>query len=315
MRYCFDDGTSLGDSGGGDVTQDTKFRNLNYFYDANGRMYKTSKTAASTQSNAVYHAAGQRVAAQIDGVWTFFLYDAGGKMVSKSGGLQSTDEAGVKYLLSDWQGSTRAELTNTGIVNARADYTAFGEEIGAGAGQRTTSQRFSAANTNRQKYGLTERDEATGRDHTWFRKHENRAGTWTSPDPYGGSMMTGDPQSFNRYSNVQHDPINFIDPSGLLVAVYVCEHSSVRVCDDNGGNCGPWEEGPPVNCHWELINIGGAPTGGGGFGDPSGGGSGEGLPLLDNCRHSPLLKLESRGPRFPNSCPARNLTQINRQAH
>jgi RHS repeat-associated protein len=54
-----------------------------------------------------------------------------------------------------------------------------------------------------------------GLDHTWFRKNENKAGRWTSPDPYNGSATIGDPQSFNRYSYVTNQPTNFVDPSGL----------------------------------------------------------------------------------------------------
>jgi hypothetical protein len=34
------------------------------------------------------------------------------------------------------------------------------------------------------------------------------------PDPYDGSYDLTDPQSFNRYSYVQNDPVNFIDPNG-----------------------------------------------------------------------------------------------------
>ena len=136
--------------------------------------------------------------------------------MAKYGGLQSNDEGGVKYLLSDWQGSTRAVLSNAGFVTGRSDYTAFGEEIQSGVGLRTAAQGFGVANNVRQKYGLTERDDATGTDHTWFRKHENRAGRWTSPDPYSGSISINDPQTFNRYSYVINQPTNYVDPSGLL---------------------------------------------------------------------------------------------------
>jgi RHS repeat-associated protein len=137
-------------------------------------------------------------------------------MVAEYGGLPSTDEGGIKYVLQDWQGSTRAIVSNTGFVNARMDYQAFGEEIQTGIGQRTTTQGFDASNNLQDKYALTKRDEATGLDHTWFRKNENRAGRWTSPDPYNGSMSLGNPQSFNRYSYVNNQPTNFIDPSGLF---------------------------------------------------------------------------------------------------
>jgi RHS repeat-associated protein len=64
---------------------------------------------------------------------------------------------------------------------------------------------------------MTERDSETGLDHAWWRKHENLSGRWTSPDPYNRSMATADPQSFNRYSYVGNDPVNFIDPTGLVI--------------------------------------------------------------------------------------------------
>jgi len=62
---------------------------------------------------------------------------------------------------------------SSSAIIARHDYLPFGEEIGAGLGLRTTSQGYGATDTNRQKYGLTERDDATGLDHTWWRKYEN----------------------------------------------------------------------------------------------------------------------------------------------
>ena len=125
----------------------------------------------------------------------------------------------INYVLSDAQGSTRALMNNIGSGSsttvARHDYETFGEELGAGIGLRKTSQGYSAADGNRQKYGLTERDDVTGLDHTWFRKYEQMSGRWTSPDPYRGSMSSANPQSFNRYSYVNNDPVNSTDPSGL----------------------------------------------------------------------------------------------------
>jgi RHS repeat-associated protein len=173
----------------------------------------------------------------VNDVWRF-LYDMGGKLIAEYGGPQSTDEGGVKYVLFDWQGSTRCVVSNSGNVMARNDYTAFGEEIASGTGLRSVSQGFGSPLSPRQKYGLTERDDATGLDHTWFRKHENQAGRWTGPDPYKGSILLVDPQSFNRYSYVGNDPENFIDPSGLNMEAFtmrVClrtEDPAHRVCFD-----------------------------------------------------------------------------------
>jgi RHS repeat-associated protein len=212
-------GTTYDDAG--NVTIDGKFRNLKYFYDANGRMYHTASMDDFNQSNSVYDASGQRVATQVNGMWKFFVYDAAGKMVAEYGGLPSTDEGGVKYVHQDIQGSIRAITSVSGAVKARSDYAAFGEEIHSSIGQRT-AQGYTSSDSLQQKYALTERDEASGLDHTWFRKNENRAGRWTSPDPYNGSVDIGDPQSFNRYSYVENQPTNFVDPSGLNEMYIVC---------------------------------------------------------------------------------------------
>jgi RHS repeat-associated protein len=55
-----------------------------------------------------------------------------------------------------------------------------------------------------------ETDEATNMAHTLWRKYDGQSGRWTSPDPYGGSMTTADPQSFNRYTYVNNDPVNIV---------------------------------------------------------------------------------------------------------
>lgn len=131
----------------------------------------------------------------------------------------TSTSANLKYVLTDLQGSTRALMDNSGsgvsTIVARHDYLPFGEEISANVGLRTTGQKYSVTDKVRQRFAMTERDEATGLDHTWFRKYDSYAGRWTSPDPYGGSMSLANPQSFNRYAYVENDPVNFMDPLGL----------------------------------------------------------------------------------------------------
>jgi hypothetical protein len=86
-------------------------------------------------------------------------------------------------VLQDLQGSTRAVMNNNGSgssIIARHDYLPFGEEIAANIGLRTSSQGYGETDTNRQKYGLTERDDATGLDHTWRRKYESFSGRMKS---------------------------------------------------------------------------------------------------------------------------------------
>ncbi len=154
----------------------------------------------------------------------------------------------------------------------------------AGFGLRTLTQGFGAASFPRQKYGLTERDDATGMDHTWFRKHENRAGRWTSPDPYGGSMSIGDPQSFNRFSYVGADPVNYVDPSGLL-RIQEC----TRIWWTN-------PDGSRSYSNWHCVTIyddGGSPRRGYGSGtDPANPAQGSEIPpdCRDALEKAKLLK-------------------------
>jgi RHS repeat-associated protein len=122
---------------------------------------------------------------------------------------------GVRYLLMDHQGSTRVVMNEAGAVVARHDMMPYGEEIWAGAGLRTAAQGYAQTDEVRQRYGMTERDEATGLEHTLWRKYDSWQGRWTSPDPYRGSMSAGNPQSFNRYVYVNNDPLNLVDPLGL----------------------------------------------------------------------------------------------------
>jgi len=137
------------------------------------------------------------------------------RVKSSAGSGGGGTSGGLQYVLSDIQGSTRAIMSNNGSsssVIARHDYLPFGEEIGAGVGVRSTGQGFNAGDTNRWKYGLTERDATTGLDHTWWRKYESLSGRWTSPDPMKGIA----PQTLNAYIYTANDPVNYIDPNGAV---------------------------------------------------------------------------------------------------
>jgi RHS repeat-associated protein len=222
----------------GNITQDMRFRltgslGMKYAYDANGRQTSAKLSDNSNEQTSVYDCGGQRVQTTVGSTTRTMVYDIFGQDVAdysgsslerenlyRGGQLLATYEASSsawKYVLQDIQGSTRAVMSTgtSPTILARHDYLPFGEEIASGIGLRTSSQGYGETDTNRQKYGLTERNDTTGLDHTWFRKYESLSGRWTSPDPYGGSASIGDPQSFNRYSYTQNDPVNFVDPNGL----------------------------------------------------------------------------------------------------
>jgi RHS repeat-associated protein len=52
-------------------------------------------------------------------------------------------------------------------------------------------------------------------DEAQMRRYNRWWSRFDQPDPFDGSYRLADPQSLNRYSYVQNDPVNFVDPSGL----------------------------------------------------------------------------------------------------
>lgn len=267
----FASNTNTGYDEAGEVTTDNKFRSLKYFFDANGRMIKSSTTTDTNINLAVMDAAGNKVAEKVNDIWRFAIYDVFGKMVTEYGGLNQADDGGVKFIHQDIQGSTRAITSLTASVVSRMDYQAFGEQIPNTIGQRSASG-FASNDSIRHRYAMSERDEATNLDDTWWRKNENRAGRWTRPDPYMGSMEIDDPQSFNRFSYVVNEPTNFVDPSGLFWQFLGCRIEFYWRPHVEGG--GDWVDYQVCSYQWVEYEPIGIPThsspgGGGGGGDPA----------------------------------------------
>jgi RHS repeat-associated protein len=222
----------------GNITVDSKFRNLQFQYDANNRQKQSSNLDTSGAVVSVYDAGGQRVATQIGGALTNVLvYDASGKLVAEYG--SSATLGGTQYLFSDRQGSPRTITGTNGTVMSRHDYAPFGEEIGT-IGMRASTPGYGAGDNARQKYAGMESDDGSGMATTLWRKYDSSSGRWTSPDPYGGSMTIASPQSFNRYSYVSNDPVNMRDPSGLMTKQPEGDPETVPGPDD------PPNEDPPA---------------------------------------------------------------------
>jgi RHS repeat-associated protein len=249
----------------GNITQDMKFRGMTYSYDANGRM--TSAWNFSSSFSSTYDCAGQRVQTTANSLTRTMVYDIFGQDVADytgtGGGTLETENiyrggqllarynagtSSLTYVLTDVQGSARTIMNNSGgssSVIARHDYLPFGEEIASGVGLRSSAQGYGGTDYNRLKYALTERDDVTGLDHTWWRKLESLSGRWTSPDPYNGSFDLGDPQSINRYSYTRSDPVNLIDPTGLLCEIiWVTPTHYIELSDPSCGGGGI--SGPPI---------------------------------------------------------------------
>jgi RHS repeat-associated protein len=102
----------------------------------------------------------------------------------------------------------------------RYDYLPFGEELGAGVGQRTTGMGYSAADSTEQKFTQKERDNESGLDYFLARYYSSAQGRFTSTDPV---IVTPerfyDPQQLNLYAYTRNNPLHFIDPSGEILTI------------------------------------------------------------------------------------------------
>jgi RHS repeat-associated protein len=80
---------------------------------------------------------------------------------------------------------------------------------GAAATNRSNNEAFQP-----RRFTTYDRD-GNGSDDTMHRRYNRWHSRFDQPDPYGGSYDLTNPQSFNRYSYVLNDPVNFVDPMGL----------------------------------------------------------------------------------------------------
>jgi RHS repeat-associated protein len=140
------------------------------------------------------------------------------------------------YFGTDQIGSSRMMTSGYGYPIWQGTFLPYGQEYN----QQMKIDNF--------KFTGLEHDDETGLEHALFRQFSATQGRWTAPDPYAGSMNIMFPQSLNRYNYVANNPVNSVDPSGL-------------VCSGNIG------DGPDTVC--DPTNFGG---GGGSGGNGLGGG-------------------------------------------
>jgi len=97
-------------------------------------------------------------------------------------------------------------MTNTsGTIAAQSGHYPFGESW------------YESGGTNKLKFTSYDRDTAngeSGNDYAIFRSYVSRLGRFSSPDPLAGDIA--DPQTLARYAYVRDDPVNSVDPLGLL---------------------------------------------------------------------------------------------------
>jgi RHS repeat-associated protein len=132
------------------------------------------------------------------GVWTRGYVYAGGQLLA----VQQSNT--VSWVAQDPVTKSQRVTAQNGTVTSVIDLDPWGGETTKSANQAFQPHR----------YTTYERD-GNGGDEAQQRRYQNSWMRLAQPDPSKESYDLTDPQSFNRYSYVQNDPVNFIDPTGL----------------------------------------------------------------------------------------------------
>ncbi len=110
------------------------------------------------------------------------------------------------YYTSDHLNSVRLVIDSQGSIISRFDYEPYGVML------PVTSAADIEESSTRVRFTGQERDSFTGFDNMHFRYYGSNIGRFMKPDNINGNLLN--PQSWNLYSYVRGNPVNFNDPTG-----------------------------------------------------------------------------------------------------
>jgi RHS repeat-associated protein len=220
-----------------------------YAYDANGNMTNDgtntlvydaeNRTLSSTNGSAsgtyTYDGNGLRVKKVSGGITTITIFSGGLDIAEYPAGAAPSSptneyiysgnqkiailQSGTTYYFHNDHLSPRLRTNTSGTVVDQRGHFPFGETWYSPAGAPLLFTSYY-------------RDAESGNDYATARYNISRLGRFSSPDPISGS--TDDPQSLNRYSYTQDNPINATDPSGAVTTM--CTQRRDEACPySNGG--------------------------------------------------------------------------------
>ncbi len=211
--------------GAGNLTSLTGVGRLGY--DAENRLKTYDNAVASLQEQGTYFydGLGQRVKRQVNirgtSETTVYVYDAFGQLAAEySSKAPAAGSGGRFFITQDHLGSTRLVTKQDKKFAECRDFFPFGERIASGLNGRSLGCYGGGA--VKQQFTGKERDPESSLDYFGARYYSARLGRFVSPDPLLNSGRPSDPQTWNRYSYVSGNPLNFIDPLGLYQFAVSC---------------------------------------------------------------------------------------------
>ena len=202
----------------------------NFTYDVTGQQTQASYSGYSLQQS--YDGDGLRVKKSDNGVQTYYLRSSvlGGQVVAEinwfdvawgwnrgyvylGSQLLAVQQLGVYWMHEDPVTKSKRVTNSSGAIVSTIELDPWGADT-----NRSNNAAFQP-----KKFTSYERD-GNGTDEAMFRRYNRWQSRFDQPDPYDSSYSLSDPQSFNRYAYVQGDPVNFVDPTGLVKCWDVGNH-------------------------------------------------------------------------------------------
>jgi RHS repeat-associated protein len=210
-----------------------------YQYDCAGRLARVLDGNGNELARYVYGEGNQRLMSIEGGVTKFFAW-AGGQIIAEyeaSGANALVWKTSYVYL----GGRLLATTSGTGGTETRFHHPdRLGTRLVTDAGGTVVSEQFTLpfgnmqpftsvyggenpyqnptlGNPSKKRFTSYDRSDATGLDYAVNRFYSPQQGRFTQVDPIGmGAVILSDPQTLNLYSYCGNDPINCVDPDGLL---------------------------------------------------------------------------------------------------
>ncbi|MDQ3803050.1 MAG: hypothetical protein M3416_04255 [Acidobacteriota bacterium] len=182
------------------------FSSVNQSYDGDGLRVKKTEAGSAPKLHVRSTVLGGQVVAEVSWTGTAWQWSRG--YVYLGSQLLAVQSGGPKFVHEDPVTKSKRLTDLTGAVVSAIEMDPWGADTNRSSNAAFQPRRFTSY----------ERD-ANGGEEAMFRRYHRGRAAFDQPDPYDGSYDFTDPQSFNRYSYVQNDPVNFVDPTGLLPMV------------------------------------------------------------------------------------------------
>lgn len=237
----------------GNVITDGSFT---YTWDALNRLVQVQESGSIIATYG-YDSQNRRIRKTVGGQSIHYHYDLNNQLVAESlaDGTPLRDyfylnnepialreyqnNPGLYYYITDHLGTPRRLITSIGTVVWEAAYLPFGQaQVKTGTVQnnlRFPGQYF---------------DSETGLHYNWNRYYDPASGRYLSADPIG---LAG---GMNLYAYVGGDPVNWVDPEGLVAFDFKAgTHVPIRLYPVSfGASAGPGGGGPEVvvGSYWDV---------------------------------------------------------------